>query len=116
MNTDSQKRFACHRLVNVYGQMLGASVIVISSFDHTVGNVYPFGQEEEPFTQWLSGTILLSQAENQPLQQGQCINDYLMRMKQDLTGVQHSSLSVYAWHTPILDLHTPLTSPLLLLK
>lgn len=103
--------YACHRLIDERGGVHASSVIKLDNEGHIVG-IIPFNQEEQPFTQWLGGTILLTQEKLPPLTQGECLEKYLRK-----AGNHPDTASpLYAWYTPLLDIATPLPSPLTLLN
>lgn len=56
-------RFACTRLYTLNGGIQSNLVVDIHPEGHYVERIYSIGMEEHPFTEWLGGTIILS---NQP--------------------------------------------------
>lgn len=101
--------YACHRLIDEHGKVHPSSIVQVGKAEGRVHGHAPFNHEEQPFTQWLGGTILLTHEKRPPLTQGTCLEDYL---RETVSRPLASSPPLYAWHTPLSDMSTPLSSPL----
>lgn len=99
--------YACHRLIDECGGMHASSIIKLDDEGRIVG-IIPFNQEEQPFTQWLGGTILLTQDRIPPLTQGKSLEEHRCKAGNH----PDTTAPLYAWHTPLLDMDIPLSSPL----
>ena len=97
--------YACHRLIDQHGTLYPASVIRVDTLTHSVLKVTLFDYTEQPFTQWVGGTILLADHRQPPLQPGHTLAEYI---PQDLSPTS----TLAAWHTPLTDLYSPLPAPL----
>lgn len=114
MSSSPHTCYACHRLIDVHGEVHTSSIVRIDKNKGCVSDYKPFNNEELPFVQWLGGTILLS-TEKEPVNMAniKTLAEYLNQTTNSDNIPQNSPL--YAWHTPLLDIHTPLPASLQLL-
>lgn len=103
--------YACHRLIDAHGEIHTSSIVNIDKNKGCVSDYKPFNNEELPFVQWLGGTILLS-TEKEPANMAnfKTLAEYLSQAIHSDNIIPNSPL--YAWHTPLLDIHAALTVPL----
>lgn len=109
-STPSLAHYACHRLIDEYGNLHSSSVVTLDKNTHFVVKYTPFDHTESPFIRWTGGIIILGQhPDTHPLYPGDTLSHYIQ--ERATTPSPHTTTLV-AWHTPLTDITSPLPTPL----
>lgn len=109
--SEQTNNYACHRLIDEKDKIHAHSIIHVDKSQGVVIGHEPFPKEELPFTQWLGGTvILLSKAQLPLLSNAHTLSEYIDNIEAN-TSIPIGDAPLYAWHTPLIDIHSPLSSP-----
>ena len=104
--------YACHQCIDVNGAKHSASIIQVHNATSIASLYAPFDYTEQAFVLWLGGTIILSAGGQPPLLCGETLQSYIHKSiaTSHPLGIQ---VEAHAWHTPILDVTHPISTPLI---
>lgn len=104
------KRYASNRFVDRKGEIYGLSIVTLTP-NRTMQSHSLFSGKEEPFTQWIGGTVIASPLSSlpTPVVPPTTLQDWIeLLVKAD----NDASLPLYLWHTIITDMNAHCPPPI----
>lgn len=103
------KKYASNRFVDKAGNINGSTIVTITS-NHTLQCAHPLEGREEPFTEWIGGTIITSPLASLPTSAtATTLKDWIELL---VTPDTSASLPLYLWHTISTDIEAPCPVPI----
>lgn len=101
-------KFAGNQLFGLGKERLALATVEIDPQNHTLSTYAPMGKEEQPFTQWLGGTFILSEKDElSPIKGWQTLNCWIEQLAASPATTRKRVL--YVWHTPETNLNNPVS-------